>query len=285
MNVLISGINGFIGGDLMQLLTATTDYNAYGISRNTTIAASDNIFSVDLADENSVTLFIEKIIKIPISFNVFVHCASVLADAKNNRDFSLFTDNNQITNNVVRIVNKLNIKTLVNLSTIGVYPNADGVYDETTAIDPSKNFECLYSLSKYCSEQLFNFYLLPETNVINLRLSQVYGERMREDRIYKIMENEMKQNNQITVWSNGERVSNFVEIEYVLKTIMHFIKKSHSGLFNVGGENLSYKQLAEKVISTNQVEHVVVKLVNKGVISKVYINSDKLKNKLSNTKS
>lgn len=282
MNVLISGINGFIGGDLMLLLSATTGYNAYGISRNTTSDANDNIFAVDLADEESVNIFIQKIKEDQINFDAFVHCASILADVKNNRAFSLFTDNNTISNNVVRIVNELNIQTLINLSTIGVYPNADGEYDEITAIDPSKNFECLYSLSKFCSEQLFDFYLLSTTNVINLRLSQVYGDRMRADRIYKIMENEMKQSNQITVWSNGERVSNFVEIDYVLKTILHFINKPSSGLFNVGGENLSYKQLAEKVkISNNNVD-AEIKLVNKGVISKVYINSDKLKKELSN---
>ena len=282
MNVLISGINGFIGGDLMHLLSATAGYKAYGISRNTKSEVSNNIFAVDLADEQSVDVFIEKSIKDQINFGVFVHCASILADAKNNRAFSLFTDNNKITNNVVRIVNELKIKTLVNLSTIGVYPNADGEYDETTAIDPSKNFECLYSLSKFCSEQLFNFYLLPTNNVINLRLSQVYGERMRADRIYKIMENEMKQSNQITVWSNGERVSNFVEIDYVLKTILHFINKPTTGLFNVGGENLSYKELAEKVKTSNNNVDAEIKLVNKGVISKVYINSDKLKKELSN---
>ncbi len=281
MNVLISGINGFIGGDLMQLLTDSNGYNAYGISRSTTADTDDNIFAVDLAEEKSVNIVIEKIKELQINFDVFVHCASILADTNNNREFSLFTDNNKITNNVVKIVNELNIKSLVNLSTIGVYPNADGTYDETTLIDPSKNFECLYSLSKFCSEQLFNFYLLPAINVINLRLSQVYGERMRADRIYKIMENEMKQSNQITVWSNGERVSNFVDINYVLKTILHFINKPSSGLFNVGGENLSYKQLAEKVKDSNNNVDAEIKLVNKGVISKVYINSDKLKMELS----
>ncbi len=282
MNVLISGINGFIGGDLMHLLTDSTGYSAYGISRNTTNDANDNIFAVDLADDESVNIFIQKNKGDQIHIDVFVHCASILADATNNRAFSLFTDNNKITHNVVKIVNELNIQTLINLSTIGVYPNADGTYDETTAIDPSKNFECLYSLSKFCSEQLFNFYLLPSINVVNLRLSQVYGERMRADRIYKIMENEMKQSNEITVWSNGERVSNFVEIDYVLKTILHFMHKPSSGLFNVGGENLSYKELAEKVKNSNNNVDAEIKLVNKGVISKVYINSDKLKKELSN---
>ena len=90
----------------------------------------------------------------------------------------------------------------------------------------------------------------------------------------------MKESNQITVWSNGERVSNFVEIEYVLNTIVHFINKPVSGLFNVGGENLTYKQLAEKIISSHKNETAEIKLVNKGVISKVHINSDKLKKAL-----
>jgi nucleoside-diphosphate-sugar epimerase len=277
MNVLISGINGFIGGDLFQMLSADEVNVVSGMSRNKTAFSPDNIYAVDLADENSVKSFIKKAKDDNLNIDVFVHCASILADAVNNRSFSLFTDNNLITNNVITIVNELGIKTLINLSTIGVYPNADGEYDERTAIDPSKNFECLYSLSKFCSEQLFNFYLLPKVNVVNLRLSQVYGERMRDDRIYKIMENEMKKDNRISVWSNGERVSNFVGIEYVINTILFFMKHDQSGLFNVGGENLTYKELAEKVIEKNNAQNVEVMLIDKGVKSKVYINSDKLK--------
>lgn len=93
----------------------------------------------------------------------------------------------------------------------------------------------------------------------------------------------MKASGKISVWSNGERVSNFVGIDYVIKTICHFLTAKKSGLFNVGGENITYKQLAEKIIATNGYKDITICLIDKGVVSKVYINSDKLKNELKNS--
>ena len=156
-----------------------------------------------------------------------------------------------------------------------VYSNKDGEYFEDSNINPSQNAECLYSLAKFCSEELFNFFLIPKNVfVTNLRLSQVYGKRMRDDRIYKIMEAELLADNKITVWGNGERVSNFVPIDFVLKAILFFVINKTNGLFNVGGENISYEALAKKIISDKNMDNATIHLVDKGVKSKVYINSE-----------
>ncbi|MEJ7610966.1 MAG: NAD(P)-dependent oxidoreductase [Ferruginibacter sp.] len=283
MNILISGVNGFIGGDLVTYFNQNKDHHVIGIGRRDETPGI-NYYHADLSDRQSVGKFIEEIRSKGLIIEAFIHCASVLAEADTQKDINLFIQNNLITENAILIVKELGIKTLINLSTIGVYPNSDGEYAETSPVKPSKNFECLYGLAKFCSEELFDFYLLPEkVNVINLRLSQVYGDRMRDDRIYKIMENEMKATGKISVWSNGERVSNFVSIDVVMSAINHFLTAEKSGLFNVGGENISYKQLAEKIIEKNGNTEATVCLVNKGVVSKVYINCDKLRNELKNS--
>ena len=283
MNIIISGANGFIGGELLNALAmGQSNFRPIAIGRFNLKQTAD-FYIVDLEKKKSVENFIKDIQIKKIKIDVFVHCAALMADATNQYDIQLFNQNNLITEHVILIVKQLNIKNLINLSSIAVYPNIDGEYFENSIINTAKNGDCLYGLAKFNSEELFNYFLtIDAVSVINLRVSQVYGDRMRKDRTYKIMENEMKQSNQITVWSNGERVSNFVEIDYVLKTILHFINKPTTGLFNVGGENLSYKELAEKVKTSNNNVDAEIKLVNKGVISKVYINSDKLKKELSN---
>lgn len=279
MNILISGVSGFIGGDLFSRCKEASDITPYGISRSSN---EENIFQLDLLDTAAVLQFIEKIKKSNIVLDIFVHCAAVLATSDSQNDISLFHKNNTLTENVILIVNELSIKSLINLSTIGVYPNKDGEYFEESNVNPSQNAECLYSLAKFCSEELFNFFLIPQNVfVTNLRLSQVYGKRMRDDRIYKIMEAELLADNKITVWGNGERVSNFVPIDFVLKTILFFVANQTNGLFNVGGENISYEALAKKIIAAKNMANATIHLVDKGVKSKVYINSEKLNRALS----
>lgn len=282
MNIIITGVSGFIGGDLMKTFSLSGKISPIGIARNPK-DTSDNLFNVDLTSYASVQNFIYTIKAKKLEVHAFVHCASILANNNNNRDINLFNQNNLITEHVILIIQGLQIKTLINLSTIGVYPNIDGEYFENSIVKPSKNYECLYSLSKFCSEELFDFYLNePSFTVINLRLSQVFGERMRQDRIFKIMENEMKQTNKISVWTNGERVSNFVPISKVLDVIAFFINNPIAGIYNVCGKNISYKELAEKIIQLNEYKNVEICLINKGLPSKVLINGKKLESLLNN---
>lgn len=84
--------------------------------------------------------------------------------------------------------------------------------------------------------------------MIHLRVSQVYGAGMREDRIMKVMEKELKDKNTITVFGKGERISNFIDIETLVYKIKLLLNYSYSNIFNIGKENLSYKELAEKII-------------------------------------
>jgi nucleoside-diphosphate-sugar epimerase len=279
MNILVSGANGFIGAAILKYYTNSSSVSAFGTVRQN---AGTKCYNIDLVDANSVNSFIETIKKENRKFECFVHCASILATPENGKLFTLFEDNNKITQHVISIVTELNIKTLINLSTIGVYPNADGNYSETSLVKPSENAECLYSLSKFCSEELFNFYLKPlNVNVTNLRLSQVFGEGMRTDRIYKIMEQELIEKNQITVWGNGERVSNFVNVTKVLSAIDYFISYPTTALYNVGGNNISYAALAELVKEHANNTNAKIILVDMGVKSKVYIETAALDAKLA----
>lgn len=274
MKILISGHNGFISGHLINFLKI--EHEVFTISRKKNKDNSIlNNYAIDLSNVKLVKeKFTESFINEKI--DVIIHCAAVIT-AKNNKDISIFHENNSITESMIYIAETLNPNKFINLSTIGVYPNKSGVYNENSVIGPSSNHECLYSLSKFCGEELFEFYLKNKMQVINLRLAQVFGTGMRQDRIFSIMKDELKRKNTITVFGNGERTSNFISIKYLINKINVVIENIKAkGIFNVGQYNISYTELAEMIIKENGDDLSKIILNKNGVKSKVIIDSSKI---------
>jgi nucleoside-diphosphate-sugar epimerase len=274
MNILITGANGFIAKHLKNHFKA--DHEIFTISRKAEAdGLSSNDYEIDLSDVNFVKEYFSED-RFKHKMDVIIHCAAVLSGA-DNKDIMVFHKNNAITESMIHIAKAAGTSKFINISSIGVYPNISGTYTEQSAIEPSVNHECLYGLSKVCSEELFKFYLRDTAQVINLRLGQVYGQGMREDRIFSIMKDELQKNNTITVFGNGERISNFVSVDYLvnkLDTIVHSAEAR--GTYNLGEKNLSYTDLAEMIIKEfgNDLSKII--LDERGVASKVIIDSSKI---------
>ena len=87
---------------------------------------------------------------------------------------------------------------------------------------------------------------------------------------------ELRDTNTITMYGNGERVSNFIEINKVISIIDLFINENVKGVFNVGGENISYYDLAKRLIKFYGNELSTINMVNKGSKAKFHIDASKL---------
>lgn len=273
MNILITGINGFIGRNLKNFFEEK--HTIFSISRKETELLKNSVFldltNITLVKEVFVTNVFEQ------KIDLIIHCAAVLSNPESSKNIDVLHANNAITESMIYIAKKTGASRIINMSTIGVYPNLDGTYNERSYSLPSVNNECLYSLSKICSEELFSFYLSKEMKVINLRLGQTYGNGMREDRIFSIMKNELKNNNSITVFGNGERVSNFISVTYLIQKIEEIIGKTDvSGIYNLGEKNISYLELAKMIIKDYGDEFSKIILKDEGVKSKVLIDSSKI---------
>lgn len=276
MNILITGANGFIGKHLIRHFK--NNHQLFTIVRK--VDGENKLvksYEIDLSDVSLVKeKFKENIGEDKI--DVIIHSAAVLS-SQNNKDIKIFDGNNAITESLIHIAKVCGASKLINFSTIGVYPNMSGVYDENSAVEPSVNFECLYGLSKLCSEELFKFYLKNTTKIINLRLGQVYGKGMREDRIFSIMKAELQKDNTITVFGNGERMSNFVSIDYLINKIDKIVYYTDlEGTYNLGEKNISYLELAQMIIAEFGNISSKIILEEQGISSKVIINSDKINN-------
>ena len=91
---------------------------------------------------------------------------------------------------------------------------------------------------------------LENTNckVINLRVSQIYGKYMKQNRIIPAMKKELKKNNKITVYGNGKRTINIISIAYLNKILNKIIYYNKNDTFNLGEENISLYKLAKRII-------------------------------------
>ena len=276
MRILITGANGFIGRYLRNHFQ--NGHEVYSITRTTNGGLlSENDYVMDLSDVNGVKeKFANNIFK--QKMDVIIHCAAVFSNI-DNKDITVFHKNNAITESMIYIAGITNTTKIINISTIGVYPNISGTYNEQSVIEPSVNHECLYGLSKVCSEELFKFYLKDTIQVINIRLGQVYGLGMRKDRIFSIMKNELLRDNIITVFGKGERISNFISIDYFIENIKRIVQNDEiQGTFNLGEKNLSYYNLAEMIMKEFGNSSSKIRLSEKGIRSKVIIDSSKINN-------
>lgn len=243
MRILITGAGGFLGRHLAIHLRDNNELIMTG--RRWTEGSEE----LDLCSDESVDRFIQNTQAGIIDGLIHTSSKMMSTGLSNEEQFDVLDSNIKITRNVVKIIQKLKINTLINCSSMAVYPNKDGVYNEQSVIKMSHNSDCMYGLSKFCSENIFDYMLKDNYRVVNLRLAQIYGEDMREDRIIPSMKRSVETDNCIVLFGNGERISSFIHVDDVCKVIEWLLARQDvSGTYNLGGENLSYLELAERLI-------------------------------------
>ena len=249
MNILITGAAGFIGSHLVGELEG--NHNITRVLSSAPKISKDNDIVVDLEKGDSV----EKILKAITSdsnIDILINTASRLSSSANKSDVKTLIDNILITENVAKAVESICPNKFINLSSTSIYPNITGIFDEKSLPGPQFNSDCLYGLSKYCSETMFDFFLKDTSvDIIHLRVSQVYGDSMRKDRIIPVMLEELRKNNSISVYGDGVRKSNFIDVKILVEKINMLLMQKVIGVFNLGDRNMSYLELAETLINNN----------------------------------
>jgi nucleoside-diphosphate-sugar epimerase len=244
--ILLTGARGFIGSNLNKALKGS--YRVIQlISSRQASSEKDDRHALDLADSEQIDRFLETLeVK---QYMAVIHLAALLCKPGEWDDIRYFDINNAITRNMIRLMRHIESECFLNFSTLGVYPNKTGIYDENSEVNMADNTECLYGLAKFNSEMLFAYYLKNQTKVINLRLTQVYGPGMQQDRLIGIMRKELESENSITLFGNGERISNFIHVDDVVGGVKAVIEKPVAGTFILGHhENYSYLEIAEHLI-------------------------------------
>ncbi len=243
MNILITGATGFIG----QALTAHLKQKHVVMPMSSRSRKPHQGLVCDLGSLRSTQATAAALKGKKV--DAIIHLASVVCTPQNRTQVKLLDNNNAISSNFVALAQALDPRLLLHASSMAVYPNQDGVYKENGIIDPSGNGDGLYGLAKFNAEMFLNFFLSPQMKLMHLRLTQVYGPGMRQDRIFTSMVKELRQKNTITVFGNGERVTNFIHIRDVIATIDGMLNGPRSGIYNVGAfKHMTLEQWAKKII-------------------------------------
>ena len=167
--IIITGANGFLGKALSQSLCKENRIMA--ISQKKSLFAEETIFTNDFLKNN----FISKIVE--FNPNIIIHAAaaahkSYWQNFLNYRKYNSF--NEDITKKLILIVNSLNIKKFLYVSSIGIYGNQtlnNHKIKESTCINPNNN----YSKSKVLCEEYIKNNIDGSIILTIIRPSLVYG--------------------------------------------------------------------------------------------------------------
>lgn len=197
--IIITGIQGFLGNRLMEMLCA--DFNVFGIAKNTTIESEVPIFSSTNLDAISVQP------------DYLIICHAAVSSGNMNLECDILYDANvKLT---AQLVSKFNTSKIIYISTASIYCS-DGVTINEESLDCPSNY---YTISKYWAEKI----VLNTKRATVLRLSSLYGIGMSENTIIPNFTNQALSNNIIEVWGEGKRNQNYTHVDDICRCILSSI--------------------------------------------------------------
>lgn len=275
MSYLVTGGAGFIGSNLVQTLlnegreVVCLDKNPHGTLHPGSINYIGSVNNVELLRD-----LVER-----YDVKTIFHMAAEASIQVSLKDPIHTTRQNVLgTNRVLQTARECGVDRVVFSSTSAVYECDHLIQCESSHLKPTLN---PYALSKYCAEQLCEFYS-NYLNVNTFRYFNVYGNGHRVDGAYPpvvaIFMERHKQGLPLEIVGTGNQKRDFVNVSDVVRAnIMMADSDIKGGIYNVGsGENHSVKEIAD-MISENQI-HIEQR---KGEVTSTLANIHKIKTELN----
>ena len=200
MNIIISGINGFLGRHLNKYFGK--DHHLIGIDVEDGFLDGTKVYSS------------KHVNKIQTSIDYIILCHAAVASGTHTiPNELLFEVNIGVTETILE---QFKNTPTTYISTASIYDHRYTI-TENTQIFPNNS----YSISKYWAEHLV--LSKPKTNI--LRLSSLYGISMKENTLIPNYVNQAIRDKVIKVWGDGSRLQNYVHLTEVAQIIELIIKK------------------------------------------------------------
>lgn len=225
-NILITGSNGFIAKNIIEVLGRK--YNFLPISRNSKFRI----------------LNLKSLLKIN-EIDTVIHCAAkTFVPESFSNQYGFFRFNVISTLNIAELCIKKNVNKIIYLN---AYPYGNPIklpVDENHPLQPHSP----YNSSKLISEDLLFKYLTDKTNVVSLRVFNVYGHYQSNNFLMPTIINQAKQNSKI-ILNDLRPKRDFLYIKDLVDLLDKIIiKKPVTGIYNVGyGSSISIKQISEAI--------------------------------------
>lgn len=299
MNILLTGVAGFIGSNLLDELLTNKDHTVIGIDNLNDfydpLIKQNNIknninnknfifYNIDLLN----TLELKKIFENNKIDNV-IHLAGYGGVRPSIENPKLYIDNNIVaTLNILECMKNHKIQKLVYASSSSVYGNSkETIFKET--LNVSEPISPYAMTKKACEELCYTYNKLYNIKVIALRFFTVYGKRQRPDLAISKFTKLILENNPIPVFGDGSTMRDYTYIEDIVSGIISAIEynKTNYEIINLGGgEPINLERMIKTIETVLGKKAIINRMeMQKGDVDKTVADITKARNLLNYTPS
>ncbi len=266
-NLLVTGGSGFIGINLLKILSKRKEYNliaTYLHSKNFHKVKGVKYIKSNLESTNQCLKITEKI-------DIVIMCAANSSGAAVIEKTPLvhLTPNMRMNLNMLEASHRNKIKKFIFISSNTVYPVSKNSMKEN---DSNYNFFYKYhtvAWMKKFSEIVCDIYsnkIKSKMQTIIIRPGNLYGPHDKFDAgkakvIPSLIARVAKRENPIIVWGDGKDLKDFLYIEDFCKILDKIIKKEKKfEIFNIAsGSSITIKNVLKKLLKIEKIKNCIIK--------------------------
>lgn len=241
MNILVTGVNGFIGSYISKILKLQGDFVlGCGRSSNNDNPCVDSYHKWDLGNENAPEALIS------MNIDCIVHAASLVGPY--NDDIELINSNIVGTYRIYHFAKLKKVRSVILLGGIpiaGLHCNV--VLNENSMVNP----QTMYHATKAAQELILQQLSYAKIRFCTLRIPSPIGPGQPAASIVPIFINKAINNDPITLLGKGTRKQNYVDVRDVANCVDFLCKTEETqGVYVIGADRtVSNYELAQLCIS------------------------------------
>ena len=233
MNILVTGCNGFIGGQVCRLL-AESGHRVCGLGHAPVNRPElAEYYSADISSQDAVEAAAAQI----GSLDAVVHCAAHIS--YDDADSRLMAVNAVGTQNIAALAKRCGASKLIYCSSapvIGI-PIARPVTEQHPLAPRT-----MYHVSKLAGE-----YAVRASGIkpVILRIPSPIGPGMNRKTFLPVVISSCLENRPVKLYGTGGRVQNYISVLDIARAVCLCVKNDAEGCFNLAGDSISNLSLAK----------------------------------------
>jgi UDP-glucose 4-epimerase len=233
MNVLVTGGAGYIGTELINLLTSNTAVDKVIIYDNLSRQNFNLFLGLKLHYHKKIHFIKGELLdsrslrKVLKGVDVVYHLAAKVTTPFDSSDSHGFEQvNHWGTAELVYAIEESSVKRFIYTSSTGVYGSSDQAVDEESPVAP----QTFYAISKFRGEEHVRR-LMGKIDTYVLRCGNVYGysKSMRFDSVINKFVFEANFNNMVTVQGDGKQARTFIHVDQLSRALNTLLTANISG--------------------------------------------------------
>ena len=242
--ILITGITGFIGSQIAELLVQN-NFKVIGLKRSHSDIwrceeIKEKIIWVDVDCDDDYKKHLEN-----IGFETLIHCAWIGVESNERGTWDLQLKNLTFLSELLQICRKVNVKKIIVLGSQSEYGQIEGKISEAHPTNPVNAYA---AIKLACLELTKNFANINDIKWIWTRVFSLFGEKEGNNWLIPNTLNSIKNNHKLEL-TNGEQKYAYLYIKDFAEVIYKIIDKHvDSGVYNVSSvKSISIKSLVTQI--------------------------------------